>query len=661
MPLLNFSQSFKLNSNRRCILPLQLAALFLMTTASPGFAFQNSEKLAKALAFKPRQPDVNYEQVTPKAMSECTIEEVVREDGKGFLVSGPGAVPLRWFVDTNKDNRLDRWCYFNHGVEVYRESDTDFNEVADEFRWLSTEGLRWGIDKDEDKESVIDSWEMISAEEATAELVRAVATRDTQRYARLLISDDEIKSLQLGDEKTNELLQLVRDAKKAFPDWSAGQNAISKQSKWTNFGADKPGIVPAGTAGSKQDIVVYENVVALTEEAGKPKQLLVGTMIQVGPVWRLIDLPKALSDGTAVNDTGRFFPSSFQPRGAADSSAAVGGISKEVEKLVQDLDAIDKKFTSLGGTKDNVAIKEKSVLHARRADVLEKLVSASTEPAERSNWVRQFADTIGAAAQVGEYPEGVNRLREFTGRLPKDSISKEDMAFVAFRTISADNIVRMQQPKADYDQVQKEYIEELEKFVDDYPTSPDAAEAMIQIALSAEFAGDAKVAEKWYAQTANKFGSTLPGQKARGATKRLNLPGKPFGIAGKTLDGSPLDSSKLPKVPTIYHCWASWCEECKVEMQGLSTLQENYGDKINIIGMNFDATREKGAAFIKQNAKSKQKFNWPHLHDDGLDSELAISLGILTLPVNIVVDANGKVVRTGAHWTELKGIIEGLQ
>ena len=38
---------------------------------------------------------------------------------------------MRWFVDTNNDNKLDRWCYFSQGVETYREIDSDFDRVAE--------------------------------------------------------------------------------------------------------------------------------------------------------------------------------------------------------------------------------------------------------------------------------------------------------------------------------------------------------------------------------------------------------------------------------------------------------------------------------------------------------------------------------------------------
>ncbi len=608
------------------------------------------EKLAKALAFKPRQADVNYELVKPDQLADCSLEETVRADGKGFLVTGPGAVPLRWFADTNGDNRLDRWCYYNAGVEVYRESDTDFNEVADEFRWLSTEGLRWGKDKDED--GSIDQWNMISAEEVTAEVVRATATRDADRFARLLISDSEIASLGLGKEKVDMLTNRVADARKQFAAWTAGQNVISKQSKWTNFGADKPGIVPAGTDGSKNDIVVYENVVALLEDAGKSKQLLVGTMIQVGPTWRLVDLPKTVSEGAEVSDSGVFFSVSFQPRGASGSTESAGGISKAMQQLVTDLQDVDEKLQSR-----SLSESDRAVLQSRRADALEKLISASTDAEERKNWIRQFADTVSAAAQVGEYPQGVKRLQDFVGKLAGANATQDDIAYVVFRTMTADNNYKMQQPKADFDALQKAYLADLEAFIAKYPATDDTAEAMIQIALSAEFSGDTKLAEKWYDQAATKFADTLPGKKAAGALRRLALVGEKFGLEGKLLDGRTFSSPALAGGPVVYHCWASWCEGCKAEMRGLKELQSKYSkSKLSIVGINFDNTKQSANDFLKQNS-----FPWMHLFDEGgLDSNVAVAYGILTLPVNIIVDKNGKVVKTGVHWTEIDGIIEDL-
>lgn len=623
-------------------------ALITVVCSAAGFARADepSAQLRKALSYAPNQPDVVYEQVSEEQMGECSIEERIRSGVKGFWITGAGGQPLRWFADTNRDNKLDRWSYYNAGVEVYRESDSDFNGTADQYRWLSTEGLRKGADADEDGE--IDRWDMISAEEVTAEVVRATAGRDANQFARLLLRDDEIEGLGLGDEKADLLRQRISDAQSQFRSWSAGQGTVTARSKWTNFGADKPGVVPAGTDESKKDIVVYENVVALFEDGGEPKQLLVGTLIKVGECWRIVDLPRAVSEGAVVSDSGVFFSASFTPRGAPNA-VPTGGISKAMERLVTELQDIDGKLESATG--------DPEVLQARRADVLEKLVSAAESDSDRGTWIRQFADTVGAAAQTGEYPGGVRRLQDFTKKLATVNATDDEVSYVVYRTLSADHNQRMLEPDAKYETLQKSYLANLQSFVRKYPESDDAADAMIQIALSAEFSGESKTAESWYQKAQAGFGTTLPGRKAAGALRRLQLDGKRFGLEGNTIDNRKFNSTSYLGGPVIYHCWASWCDGCKAEMRALKELQNKYAkSKLRIVGINFDNSVDQGTQFLKEN-----NYPWVHLYDaGGLDSTLAVSYGILTLPVNFVVDSDGRVVKTGVHWTELDGVIEEL-
>ncbi len=629
--------------------PIALVGTLLpLALAQVTVAAEQNEKLTKALSYKPRQADVNYELVPAEAIADCEIDETARPDGKGFWVTGSSGQPLRWFADTNADNRLDRWCYYNAGVEVYRESDTNFNGTADEYRWLSTEGMRWGIDKNED--GTIDSWKLISAEEVTAEVVRAAASRDNDKFRRLLINDDEIAALGLGKNKATALRQHVADAAKQFEDWAAGQNVVSSKSKWTNFGADKPGIVPAGTDGSEKDVVVYENVVALLEDSGNAKQLLVGTIIQIGGAWRLVDLPRAVSEGAELSDASIFFPASFTPRGGSGAATAeeAGGISKAMQKLVTDLQDIDAKLQAGGNT---------SQLQAMRADVLEKLVSSANTSEDRTTWIKQFADTVSAASQTGDYPDGAVRLNDFAGKLSTVNPTKNDIAYVLFRALTAEHNQKMLDPKAEFEELQKVYLEDLQKFVGTYPESPDAAEAMIQIALSAEFSGEEKTAQQWYIKASKSFGDTMAGQKAAGALERLNLVGQKFGLRSPTLDGRTFSSETYLGGPVIYHCWASWCEGCKAEMRALQELKSKYAKtKLQVVGINFDNQADLAKTYLREN-----RYDWIQLHDQGgLESELAVSYGILTLPFNVVVDKTGKVVKTGVHWTELDSIIEDL-
>lgn len=626
----------------KCLVALALLSAPQVSAAEP------SAQLLKALSYKPRQSGVLYEQVSREEIANCTIEETVREDGKGFLITGKGGQPLRWFADTNRDNQLDKWCYFNAGVEVYRESDTDFNSTADEYRWLSTEGLRRGIDKNEDGE--IDSWAAISAEEVSFEVVGAASGKDAGRFSRLLISASEIDALGLGEEKEQLLKQRVADARKQFESWASGQNVVTTQSRWTNFGADKPGVVPAGTDGSKKDIVVYENAVALLDDNGQAKQLLVGTLIRVGDAWRIVDLPKAISEGAVVSDGGVFFSASFSPRGTASQAELSGGISKAMERLVSDLQEIDSKLATAGN--------DGPQLQSRRADVLEKLVSESAgQPEDRSTWIKQFADTVSAAAQTGEYPGGVKRMQDFAGKLSSVNASDGELSYVVFRMITADHNEKMQQPKANYEELQKSYLENLEAFVTKYPKSPDAAEAMIQMGLSAEFSGEMQDAKSWYARASQGFEGSLAGRKATGALRRLNLQGQAFALQGTRIEGGKFDSASYLGGPVIYHGWASWCQACEAEMKALKALQAKYAkSKLRLVGINFDNSSNLGLEYLKKNA-----FPWAHLYEPGgLDNDIAVSNGILSLPANIIVDRNGRVVATGVHHTELDEIIADL-
>lgn len=626
-----------------------IAALLCCLSAAPlAHGQEPSTQLVKALSYKPRQANVDYEKVGKGDLANCSIEEVSRGDGKGFWVTGPNGQPLRWFADTNQDNQIDRWSYYKAGVEVYREEDTDGNKTADQYRWLSTAGMRKGLDRDEDRQ--IDTWEAISAEEVTAEVVAATAQKDSAQFSSLLISKAEIEQLGLGKEKEQLLLQRVADAKEQFQAWAAGQNVVERDSRWTNFGADKPGVVPAGTDGSSRDVIVYENAVALLEAKGEARQLLVGTLIKVGDAWRLVELPKAISEGSVVSDGGVFFSASFNPRGAPTPESS-GGISPALQRLVTELTQVDEELAQASPA-------DVSKLQARRADVLEKLVSAAESPAERETWIRQFADTISAAAQTGEYPRGVARLQDFARKLSVEKATSNEISYVVFRTLTAEHNQKMQAPKAKYEELQQEYLKNLESFVTKYPRSDDAAEAMIQIGLSAEFSGDAANAKLWYDRAARGFSSTLAGKKAAGAVRRLTMEGKVFQLSGNRLDGEgKYDSAAYLGRPVIYHGWASWCDACKAEMRALKELQAKYAKSgLRIVGINFDASPQQGIDFLKANP-----FPWVHLYEEGgLDNSIAISNGFMSLPVNVVVDGKGKVIATGVHWTELDKMIEEL-
>jgi hypothetical protein len=97
-------------------------------------------------------------------------------------------------------------------------------------------------------------------------------------------------------------------------------------------------------------------------------------------------------------------------------------------------------------------------------------------------------------------------------------------------------------------------------------------------------------------------------------------------------------------------------------MRALRELRAKYAkSKVRIVGLNFDNSPKSAEAFLEESQRDGKDYSWVHLHETGgLDSDLAVELGILTLPATIVVDQNGKVVKAGVHWTELDSVIEQL-
>ena len=365
----------------------------------------------QALGLKPMQRDVEFDRPEGEEVEKCKIRPEEQNGHTAWVVRGPAGELLRRFVDTNGDNKVDQWCYYRNGIEVYRDLDADFNSKADQYRWLGTAGLRHGLDKNEDGR--IDAWQAISAEELTSEAVAALRDRDAARFQNLLLTQAELDDLGLSREMSDALSARLKQAGASFSKLASQQKVILADTEWVDFGALRPGLIPAGTNGAKRDLVVYENVVAMVETSGKPGQIQIGTMIQVGANWRLIDVPGNLGE-TAEDSGPRFTFFEAAQQATVDTGEAGEGVSPEVQRLVSSLEELDKK---LAGTSDPKQVAE---LNATRADTLEKLAENAAGENDRDMWLMQFADTVGAAAQSGAYPEGTQRLESLLSETRRD-------------------------------------------------------------------------------------------------------------------------------------------------------------------------------------------------------------------------------------------------
>jgi thiol-disulfide isomerase/thioredoxin len=619
---------------------------------SPLAALAAGPTPKQALDLIPVQKDVEYDQPAAKEIEKCTIDVETIGGITGWVVKSDAGQVLRRFLDTNGDNKVDQWCYFKDSIEVYRDIDGNFNGKADQYRWLGTLGTRWGLDTDENGR--IESWKVISAEEVSAEVVAALRDRDAARFQRLVLSPDELKSLGLSSQQVTELTEKIAAASKAFADQANKQRVVTNKSEWIHFGAGKPGVVPAGTKGATKDLMVYDNVTAVVETDGKHGQLVIGTLVKAGDAWKLFDLPKNLAGDQGSPAVGYFFEASFSSRPEVDGTAVPSSVSPEVEKLAGDLERLDKQLI----TAKTAA--EQARLNAARADLLEKIIPAVSKPEDRALWIRQYTETISAAVQSGAFPDGVKRLQSLLTditRTAKGAEAADLVPYIKFRLMTAEYNRDLAVKDADYEKLNSAYLERLEQFVKDYSGSPDAAEAMLQLAIGAEFAGKTEDAVAWFGRIATDFPTSDLAPKASGAKRRLQSVGKAIPLKGKTLSGQTFDLAAASGKLVLIHYWATWCEPCKQDMETIKSLQAKYGSQgFYPVGVNLDNDPKDANTYLRG-----KSLPWPQLYEPGgLDSRLASELGILTLPTMILVGKDGKVHSRNIHGGELDAELKKL-
>jgi len=345
---------------------------------------------------------------------------------------------------------------------------------------------------------------------------------------------------------------------------------------------------------------------------------------------------------TATTTGGRFFQVSLPRSIAADADSPSGSNSAAQAILIQ-LETLDRQIAQA------TSVSQQSKLHGERADLLEKLVASADSAQLRNTWIQQLADTVSAAVQTGQYTAGLQRLQDLATKL-EEAKDQNNLAYVRFRYLAARYGQDLQKPNADYQKIQAQWTKDLTQLVNQFAEKADVSEAMLQLAISHEFAADDDQALHWYAEIVDRFGETDKASKARGAQRRLQSVGKVLKFSGKSLQGEQVNLQDLRGKVVLIHYWASWCQPCKEDLKVIQDAHKKYARAgFAPLGINLDHDRQAATRQLQATPLA-----WTQLHEmGGLDSRLANELGIMTLPTMLLVDQQGKVVSRNLHASDL--------
>ena len=578
--------------------------------------------------FRPAHSDIEYDTPDPKDFAKCKVDIERDKSTAGFVVYGPTGEVLRRFTDTNADNKADLFRYYRMGLEVYRDIDSDKNEKPDQHRWMNWGGMRWGIDQNEDGK--IDSWRMLSAQEAARIAVEAMVRGDIAALSGVMINAEDVKSIQASSDVAKQLLQSAGDPTAELRKIMAASKSLNARSRWVRFDPPVPSLVPREDGKAAIDLTVFENAMAIIENGDTHELVSIGEMIKVGEVWKLVQIPRPLDSENAQVQIGGIM---MQPQMSNGGFNAPPEMAKEMEVLLGELQKLDESSPSTNVTPEALAR-----YNQLRADVIEKIIRIAPTDQERLQWIQQYADGIAAAVQTGEYDDGLKRLVALQDQV---KVNNDLLGYVWYRRLLAEYAVRLKVDDNTQRQAAQDWwLKQLEVFSEKWPKSEDASDAMVQLAISLELMGRLDDAKRWYNQLVTDHARTNAGIRARGALRRLNLAGKPLQLEGRNLTGQQISAAQYAGKVTLVVFWATWAKPYTDDLPKLTQVHTKYQRSgFEILGVNLDAD----ASGIKDYL-ARYGGNWQHIHDaGGTDGQLAKDFGIVSMPMMFIVDKSGKV------------------
>jgi len=616
-----------------------------MTTAACGLLAvagalgQAPDAVKQVLGWTPTQKGVVVGMPTPAEQAKCTVsgDAKARKGQNVWLLKDGNGQVLRRFVDTNGDGYPDVYSYYKDGLEVYREIDSKFTGKSDRFYWLNTAGSRIGVSTKSN--GVIDVWQSLSLEELSQEVMLAVATKDWNRYAALLVTDEDLSRIGVAAGEAERIKKNLAAAQGKFQQ-VAVKFGLNESSKWVHVETGQPSRLLAETTGWKQDAVIHARVMVLCDTAGKTEYIQLADVVQVGDTWKLLDAPTTIDTPLVAGGS--------LGQGGAEAQAVAPAEDGAMQKLLKELADVDTKVPqdrTAGANPAEVAY------HKQRAEVINRIIAACPEK-DRENWYKQIIDSLSAIASASDSKDkdSLQMFQNYAGQLAKQAPGSEIAGYASYRLLVVENSREMLEVKnaKDHQKAQTAFAEKLTQFVNGYPAVSDAPEALQTLGGLYEMLNKEAEAQKCYELVTARFASSKQAAKAVGAIRRLTSLGKNWDVGANVTvlngDGTPYNAGQLRGRTVVIYYWATFCNQAAEDFARMQKiLQPLQAKGVVLVAVNVDDKDSTARAFLQKNSAAMPPSL--HLHSPGgFDSPAAVQYGLSIFPAMFLMDSSGKIV-----------------